>query len=273
MKINANNISINYEVQGSGPWITLIHGASNSLDVWAQQVEVLAQCFSILTYDIRGHGQSDLGTEPATADVLTKDLRCLFEVLGISTSIVLGHSMGAEIVIRFYLNYPNMVDAMVLCNSTMGALLSEQELMQYRKNRDNDRNNNPDNSLDVDSKITRYFSPGLAKHKPEVIERYKDILYSNRNRRSQQERMHRGGIGGDLTNVPSCKLRQVTCPTLIISGLNDTLVRPSIVEPAKKHFNNMRSEIIPTGHLSFWEHPEEFNRLVLDFASDISKGI
>jgi len=272
MKIEINRTSINYEVQGSGPWFTLIHGSGNNLDVWVQQVEALSMYFSVLTYDIRGHGQSDLGTEPVTADILTEDLRCLFEVLGISSSIVLGHSMGAEIVIRLYLNYPNMVDAMVLCNSTMEALLSEQEQIQYRKNRDNERNDNPDNSLVVDSKITRYFSPGLIQRKPEVIERYKEILFSNRNLTSKRERMQLG-LRGDLINFQSCKLCEVTCPTLIISGLYDTFVRPSIVEQAKKHFNNMRSEIIPTGHLSFWEHPEEFNRLVLDFASGISKGI
>jgi len=272
MKIEINRTSINYDVQGTGPWLTLIHGSGNNLDVWVQQVEALSMYFSVLTYDIRGHGQSDLGTEQVTADILTEDLRCLFEVLGISSSIVLGHSMGAEIVIRFYLDHPDMVDAMVLCNSTMGALLSEQELMQYRENRDSVQNDNPDNSLDLDSRITRYFSPGLIQRKPEVIERYKDILFGNRNLTSKRGRMQLG-VGGDLTNVPSCKLRQVTCPTLIISGLYDTLVRPSIVEQAKNHFNNMRSEIIPTGHLSFWEHPEEFNRLVLDFASGISKGI
>lgn len=270
MKIEINRTSINYEVQGTGPWLTLIHGSGNNLGVWMQQVEALSMYFSVLTYDIRGHGQSDLGAEPVTADILTEDLRCLFEVLGISSSITLGHSMGAEIVIRFYLNYPNMVDAMILCNSTMEALLSEQELIQYRMNRDKDRNDSPDNNLVLGNKITRYFSPGLVQRKPEVIEQYKDILFSNRNLTSKRERIQLG-LRGDLIDFQSCKLRQVTCPTLIISGLNDMLVRPSIVEQAKKHFNNMRAEIIPTGHLSFWEHPEEFNRLVLDFA--LSKGI
>ncbi len=287
MKTNANKIMVNYEVQGSGPWFTLIHGASNNLDVWSQQVEAFSPYFSTLTYDIRGHGKSDLGTEPVTADILVDDLQSLFEALGISTSTVLGHSMGAELAIRFYLKYPHMVDKLILCNSIMGALLSEQEPPQSRINRCNGimgallseqeppqskinrehgRSDNPNSSLDRDSKIARFFSPGLAQSKPEVIERFKEMLTSNRNQRSQQGHLHPGGMVGELIHAPSGKLRQVTCPTLIISGLNDMIVRPSAVEPVKKYFSNMQVKTIPAGHHSFIELPEEFNRIALDFA-------
>lgn len=283
---------VNYEVQGSGPWFTLIHGASNNLDVWSQQAEAFSLSFSTLTYDIRGHGKSDFGTEPVTADMLVDDLQSLFEALGISTSIVLGHSMGAELAIRFYLKYPHMVDKLILCNSIMGALLSEQELSQSRIdrcsnimgrllseqeqqqstiNREQGRNDSPDSSLDRDSKIALYFSPGLAQSKPEVIEGFKEMLISNRNQRSQQERLHPGAIVGELIHAPSGKLRQVTCPALIVSGINDVIVRPSAVEPVKKYFSNMHVKTIPAGHHSFIELPEEFNRIVLDFA--LSKGI
>jgi pimeloyl-ACP methyl ester carboxylesterase len=71
---------------------------------------------------------------------------------------------------------------------------------------------------------------------------------------------------GELIHAPSGKLRQVTCPTLIISGLNDMIVRSSAVEPVKKYFSNMQVKTIPAGHHSFIELPEEFNRIALDFA-------
>ncbi|MFC1998557.1 alpha/beta fold hydrolase [Chloroflexota bacterium] len=271
MRINANGISMNYEVQGNGPWLTLIHGSGNSLDVWAQQVEALSMHFSMLTYDIRGHGGSDLGTDPVTADILTEDLHRLFVLLGITSSTVLGHSMGAEIAIRLYLKHSHMVDNLILCNSTMGALLSEQESLQSRMNQDYERNDNPDLDEEFDSRITRYFSSGLAQRKPEVIERYNELLNSNRNEKSQQERMYQGEMIGELIHAPVGKFRQVSCPTLIILGLNDAIVRPSAVEPVMKYFNNMHVEIIPTGHFSNLELPDEFSRIALDFVS--SKGI
>jgi len=287
MQINVNKIMVNYEVQGNGPWFTLIHGASNSLDVWSQQVEAFSAHFSTLTFDIRGHGKSDFGTEPVTADMLVDDLRSLFEALGISNSIVLGHSMGAELAIRFYLKYPHMVDRLILCNSIMGALRSEQELPQSRINRcsgimdrllneqeqqqsginpEQGRNDSVDSSLERDSKIALYFSPGLAQSKPEVIERFKEMLINDRNQRSQQERLRPGALVGELIHAPSKESRQVTCPALIVSGLNDVIVKPSAVEPVKKYFSNMQVKTIPAGHHSFIELPEEFNRIVLDFA-------
>ncbi|MFC1979150.1 alpha/beta fold hydrolase [Chloroflexota bacterium] len=292
MQINANKIMVNYEAQGSGPWFTMIHGASNSLDVWSQQIEAFSLYFSTLTYDIRGHGKSGFGTKPVTADILVDDLRSLFEALGISSSIVLGHSMGAELAIRFYLKYPHMVDKLILCNSIMGVLLSEQELPRSRIdrcnnimggllseqelpqsgiNREQGQKDSPDSNLDRDSKIARYFSPGLAQSKPEVIERFKEMLISSRNQRSQQGRLHPGGMVGELIHAPSGELRQITCPTLIISGLNDTIVRPSAVEPIKKCFSNMQVKTIPAGHHSFIELPKQFNQTVLDFA--LSKDI
>ena len=271
MRINVNGILINYEVQGSGPWLTLIHGSGNSLDVWTQQVAALSMHFSVLTFDIRGHGQSDLGTESATADMLTEDLHALFAALGISSSTVLGHSMGAEIAIRLYLKYSHMVDNLILCNSTMGALLSDQELMQYRMKRDEERIDDPDHGHDPDSRIARYFSIGLMQRKPEVIERYKEILAINRNQKSSQQRGHQGSMVGELINAPAGEFRQVSCPTLVILGLNDIIVRPSAVEPVEKYFSNMHVEIIPTGHFSYLELPKEFSRLVQNFV--LSKGI
>jgi 3-oxoadipate enol-lactonase len=269
MRINANGISINYDVQGSGPRLTLIHGSGNNLDVWEQQVAYLSKHFSTLIFDIRGHGLSDLGKEPVTADTLTEDLHALFEALGISSSTILGHSMGAEIAIRLYLKYPRMVDSLILCNSTMGALLSEQELLQYRMKRDKERIDDPDHGHDTDSRIARYFSIGLAQRKPEIIERFKEILAINKNQTSSQERTHQGSMVGELINAPAGEFRQVSCPVLVISGLNDIIVRPSAVEPVEKYFSNMHLKVIPTGHFSYLELPEEFSRIVIDFLKSL----
>jgi pimeloyl-ACP methyl ester carboxylesterase len=271
MRKKVNGISINYEARGSGPWLALIHGSGNSLEVWAQQVETLSGHFTVLTYDIRGHGLSDLGSEPVTADILTEDLHTLFEALGISSSTVLGHSMGAEIAIRLYLKHSHMVDNLILCNSTMGALLTDQELLEYRMKRDEERSDDPDHGHDSDSRIARYFSIGLAQRKPEIVDRFKAILAGNRNQKSSQERTHQGSMVGELINASAGEFRQISCPTLVISGLNDIIVRPSAVEPVEKYFSNLRVEVIPTGHFSYLELPEEFSRLILDFA--LSNGV
>ena len=69
MKIKANNISINYEVAGSGEWLTLIHGAGDNLNAWYNQVPAFSQHYQVLTYDVRGHGQTELPEGELTTEL------------------------------------------------------------------------------------------------------------------------------------------------------------------------------------------------------------
>ncbi|MBI4302451.1 MAG: alpha/beta fold hydrolase, partial [Chloroflexi bacterium] len=58
MKIKANGISMNYELTGAGECLTLIHGAGDNLNMWYHQVPTLSQRYQVLTYDVRGFGQT-----------------------------------------------------------------------------------------------------------------------------------------------------------------------------------------------------------------------
>ncbi|MFC1951343.1 alpha/beta fold hydrolase [Chloroflexota bacterium] len=268
MDINANGIPVHCEINGSGPYLTMIHGAGNNLHIWSKQAAGLAEHFSILTYDIRGNGRSGSGSHQTTPDMLVEDLRCLLERLGISNSIILGHSMGAEIAIRFYLDYPQMVNAIIICNSIMGALRSEKELTEMRMKRGDDQPDNDDNAGDLHDRIARLFSPNMSRCKPDVIAHYKETMLGNKIQRSQRERMLLNGIIGRLIDAPSANARHIACPALVINGSNDSLVRPSVVESVAHCFNNMRVEVLDTGHFPFLELPDEFNSIVIDFAKN-----
>ena len=260
---------MNCELAGSGPYLTMIHGAGNNLGIWSKQVSELAGHFSVLTYDIRGNGASGSGSYQVTPHILVEDLRSLLEALGISSSIVLGHSMGAEIAIRFYFDHPQMVDAIVICNSIMGALRSQRELFEMRIKRGDDSPEDDRVESDADDKITRFFSPNLSQRKPEVIALYKEIVFGNRIERTPQERMLLNGIIGRLIDEPSPNARRIACPTLVINGSGDSLVRPSVVDSVGHHFDNIRAETLDTGHYPFLEMPDEFNRLIIGFAREL----
>ena len=58
MKVKTNGIEINYEVEGSGPWITLSHSLACNLHMWDDQMELLTKRFKVLRFDTRGHGGS-----------------------------------------------------------------------------------------------------------------------------------------------------------------------------------------------------------------------
>ena len=58
-KIDRNGVEINYEVYGSGPALFLTHGFSATSKMWDDQIDALSKYFTLIVWDMRGHGQSD----------------------------------------------------------------------------------------------------------------------------------------------------------------------------------------------------------------------
>ena len=57
--IDRNGMKIFYEVEGSGPTVLLSHGYSASARMWRGQVEALKDSYRVITWDMRGHAESD----------------------------------------------------------------------------------------------------------------------------------------------------------------------------------------------------------------------
>ena len=72
--INRDGVNIYYEDHGTGPAILLSHGYSSTTRMWTGQVEALQDRYRIITWDMRGHGQSDSPDEPnAYSEAATVD--------------------------------------------------------------------------------------------------------------------------------------------------------------------------------------------------------
>src|SRR5437870_857656 len=58
MRINANGLNINYQIDGpeGAPWLLLSNSLATNLSMWDEQVAELKKSFRILRYDQRGHG-------------------------------------------------------------------------------------------------------------------------------------------------------------------------------------------------------------------------
>src|SRR5918999_6495739 len=95
--IEANGIAINYVVEGAGPPLVLLHGASSSaLEDWAAQRPLFRRAFRIYLVDARGHAGTrwDVGGG-FTRDMLVDDLLAFVDALQLQTFHLVGFSMGA----------------------------------------------------------------------------------------------------------------------------------------------------------------------------------
>ena len=88
------------------PTVILIHGLGGTLNIWDPIVSVLEHRFSVLRYDLRGHGQSDVPAGDWSLEDFVSDLESIFNNERVPYAHLVGFSLGGLIVQQFALSYP-----------------------------------------------------------------------------------------------------------------------------------------------------------------------
>src|SRR5579872_3908541 len=97
-----SGLRLHYQTVGSGPDLVMVHGLTGNLAVWHLNiVPQLADHFRVLTYDLRGHGYSDVPPTGYSPDDMACDLLGLLDALEIERPTIAGHSYGADIALYF----------------------------------------------------------------------------------------------------------------------------------------------------------------------------
>ncbi|RIK47378.1 MAG: hypothetical protein DCC57_14595, partial [Chloroflexi bacterium] len=123
-----NGLNFHYWTVGQGPHLILLHGLGGNLAVWhLRSVPLLRDHFTVTTYDLRGHGRSDMSPSGYTTHDMAEDLRGLMDVLGIGQAHLVGHSLGADISLQFALHYPARAGKLILVEPSLPALVDERK--------------------------------------------------------------------------------------------------------------------------------------------------
>jgi len=263
MKIEANGISINYEVHGRGTALILIHGFGGNLTYWEPQVAAFSRKFRVIAYDRRGCGESGQPQSGFGYNDFVEDLHQLMLKLKVGRAYLLGFSQGGAIALLTATRYPEMVKALILSNSSvdfttpftdeerkqaagMIALIEKEGVEKYAR-----------------MFIKSNFSPGLEQRAPAVWDSYYQMLL-----RSRPETLIGVVKSGLEQRPPELELTKVKCPVLFIQGEHDLLVTPERRERAVKSIAGSRMVVLPVGHATAAEAPDEFNRAVIEFLTE-----
>jgi pimeloyl-ACP methyl ester carboxylesterase len=117
---DSNGVSIRYIVQGSGPAVVLLHGLTGSLDHWINigYYDGPFDGYQLIAVDCRGHGQSGKPHDPAAYGLeMVDDVVRLLDHLEIQKAHLVGHSMGAEVVLKTTILHPARVYSAILAGS------------------------------------------------------------------------------------------------------------------------------------------------------------
>lgn len=98
----------------SSTTIVFIHGTGLDSSYFHYLIPILRQQYSILLYDLRGHGQSEDGGKAATIELLCDDLLSLVQALGLHNLVIVGHTFGANIAVHFADRYETLIESLIL---------------------------------------------------------------------------------------------------------------------------------------------------------------
>jgi pimeloyl-ACP methyl ester carboxylesterase len=223
--------------------VILVHGLSGSMRWWSRNVQALAQDHRVYLVDLPGFGtMSRVRTRFALVNV-AQWLLAWMEAVDIRQAHFMGHSMGGYICIWIAAHHPEVVSRLVLISP---AVLSRiHTVWGY--------------ALPLLTAI-RYIKRGFF-----FILAY-DAL------RAGPLTLLRAAH--DLLSVNAEEdISRVTAPTLLIWGENDTMVPPSVGQILRTKIANSRLVILKNAsHVSMYDQPQQFNRLVEAFLKGESVG-
>ena len=108
--IKNGEVSISYTMAGNGDTsIVFVHGWGISKEYWKEQIEELSSDYKVVALDLGGHGQSGHNRENWTIEEFAKDVRAVIDGLHLNNVILVGHSMGGEIILQTALSFPAKV--------------------------------------------------------------------------------------------------------------------------------------------------------------------
>lgn len=108
-----DNVPLYYEVYGDGNPLLFIHPPGMGLVTFSFQ-KPLSKNYQLITFDMRGNGQSGANNEKITIALLANDIKDLIDHLEIEKIVLCGYSNGGSIALEFALRYSNRVNGIIL---------------------------------------------------------------------------------------------------------------------------------------------------------------
>jgi len=254
VKLELKSGSLHYLDLGKGPAVLLIHAFPLNHAMWEPQLSALSAEFRLLVPDIRGFG----GSQPPSAwtmEEMADDLDEFLEKAQAPGCALVGVSMGGYIALSFWAEYPRRVRKLVLANTRARA---DNEIEKAARNEMIAALEQSGASILPDRMLPRLLKPNSPAG---VVRKVRGMIEET----SASAAIYTVMALRDRPDS-STSLHRLSCPTLVLCGEDDLIVRDEESRAMADAIRGSRFVRVPgSGHLSNLENPDEFNRVVLDF--------
>jgi 3-oxoadipate enol-lactonase len=258
---NCGDISLYYEIHGSGPPLLLLSGLSGGTWSWFGQVPYLSDHYRVVIFDNRGAGRSSIPAGPYRMVEFAKDALCLLDHLEIERAFLLGLSMGGMIAQELVLQAHGRFMALVLgCTHSGGPTRFGPAAYAMKTLTDN---GGLTQEQIVDKNLPLFLSEECLKNRPEVVAAYRKAQLTPE---LQPEKAFQAQFAAIAGFDCSQRLGRIKTPTLIITGSRDILVPRENAYFLVQHIPGAQLEEIPgAGHALHAECADQLNDLAHRF--------
>jgi len=251
--LERDGVSIYFEDTGSGPAVLLSHGFSASSRMWADQRKAFAETHRVITWDMRGHGQTkgpDAQTGYSEADSVA-DMAAILDACAVDRGVIGGLSLGGYMSLAFYNAHPERVRALMLFDTGPGYRNPDARAKW------NEHAEKWAMTLEQDG-LEAFETMGSDEMRPEWHNSAKGLAKAARGMLAQFD-------SAVLESLPN-----IDVPTLILVGQNDKAFIAPTDYMAKKIPGAQKVVIPDAGHAANMHNPAAFNPAVHSFLSGLS---
>jgi pimeloyl-ACP methyl ester carboxylesterase len=268
LQIATDSLDIHVELYGEGVPVVLIHGLGLTGALWNRMRDGagLGPGYRLVLVDLRGAGGTrELKREDLSLGRWSSDLDDLLRALGIEKPVLMGHSLGASVALKYALTHPENVTALVLIGAEANlSNLAPRMLASAERIEE----------LGIEAWVEEYwsknppFSDESLARDPSMLVEYRDLLL--RNDPGDYVRQCRAIASAE--NL-SDRLGEVTQPALVLIGENDDRTLP---EHGRELAGNLADahvvELAAVGHTLPLEAPEATAAAVRAFLENTLGG-
>lgn len=245
--------------------ILFLHGWPGDHNLFEYQFnELPKKGYRCIGIDTRGFGKSDKPWQGYFYDRLSDDVRYVVEALKLKDFILLGHSTGGAIAIRYMSRHKECgVSKLVLCAAAAPSLIKR-----------------PNFPYGLEKEEVVKIIEGTYKDRPKMLKDFGDIFFFQNITQAFSDWFFQLGLKAAgwstaaiantwIDEVLFSDLKTINVQTLIIHGIHDKVVPFTLGEFQEQNIKN--SKLIPfkySGHATFYDQKDKFNETLMEFVEE-----
>ena len=242
-----------YSIEGDGPPLFLIHGIGAARNTWAKLLPVLTPHYTVVTYDLRGHGASPLPEAEFGLEDLVADLEAIRVKTGFEQAHFAGHSLGGMIGPAYAHAFPDRVLSLGLLSTAAFRTEDDSKKVLAVVKAMEDRGI----SNVLETLTDRWFTDGFIRDHGDVVRKRLDqVINTDPDVFLNVFRIY-------ATTEMAPWLHHVTAPSLVLTGENDGGCNPRL--------NQLIADALPSSQLEIL--PDYKHSLLLEAGEEVAQHI